>query len=151
MTEAKKRTFYISCTDQEWEDAKRRAAEAGMKTSPWLVERALTADLSTFGNRPQPLVLGADDQKRMNDQIGFLMDLLKPSSDWMEKLGNQIAFLRDAKVTDLIAEDRLDELLLAFEKLFGPDKAEALLAKAIKEWHGAKSVEVKVHDPKQRM
>ncbi|WP_424830715.1 hypothetical protein [Ruegeria sp.] len=151
MTEAKKRTFYISCTDQEWEDAKRRAAEAGMKTSPWLVERALTADLSIFGNRPQPLVLGADDQKRMNDQIGFLMDLLKPSSDWMEKLGNQIAFLRDAKVTDLIAEDRLDELLLAFEKLFGPDKAEALLAKAIKEWHGAKSVEVKVHDPKQRM
>lgn len=151
MTGAEKRVFYISCTDRDWEDAKRRAAEAGLKTSPYLVERALTADLTIFGNRPQPLVLSADDQRRMSSQIEAMMDLLELYPDWTEKLGNQIEFLRDAKVTELIADGRFDELFLAFEKLFGPERAEALLAKAVKEWHGAKSVEVKVPGPKQRM
>ena len=151
MTGAEKRVFYISCTDRDWEDAKRRAAEAGLKTSPYLVERALTADLTIFGNRPQPLVLSADDQRRMSSQIEAMMDMLELYPDWTEKLGNQIEFLRDAKVTELIADGRFDELFLAFEKLFGPERAEALLAKAVKEWHGAKSVEVKVPGPKQRM
>ncbi|WP_419737713.1 hypothetical protein [Ruegeria sp.] len=148
---AEKRTFYISCTDSDWEEAKRRASRAGMKTSPYLVERALTADLSIFGARPQPLVLSAQDQRAMSARIEALMDMLDLSPDWMERLGNQIAFLRDAKVTELIAEGRYDALFLAFEKLFGPDRAQALLARAVKEWHGAKSVEVKVHGPKQRM
>ncbi len=55
MARLEKRTFYISCTDAEWEQAKRRAADAGMKTSPYLVERALRADLSIFGDRPPSL------------------------------------------------------------------------------------------------
>ena len=151
MTRAEKKTFYISCTDGEWAEAKRRAAAAGTKTSPYLVERALHADLSIFGDRPEPLVLSAEDQNRMSSQIDFLMSIIEPSSAWMEKLANQVAFLRDAKVTELIAEGRFDELFLAFEKLFGPEQAEVLLAKAVKEWHGAKSVEVKVTGPTRRM
>ena len=151
MTQVEKRTFYISCTDGDWAEAKRRAAAAGMKTSPYLVERALNADLSIFGDRPQPLVLSAEDQRYMSSQINFLMHIIEPSSVWREKLCNQVAFLRDAKVTELIAEDRIDELFLAFEKLFGPEQAEALLAKAVKDWHGAKSVEVTVRGPRRRM
>ncbi len=38
------RTFYVSCTDEQWAEAKRRSASVGMKTSPWLVKRALEAD-----------------------------------------------------------------------------------------------------------
>ena len=151
MTQTEKRTFYISCTDGDWAEAKRRAAGVGMKTSPYLVERALNADLSLFGEHPQPLVLSAEDQSRMSSQIDFLMKIIDPSPAWMEKLGNQIAFLRDAKVTELIADGRFDALFLAVEKLFGPEQAEALLAKAVKDWHGAKSVEVTVRGPKQRM
>lgn len=151
MTRVEKRTFYISCTEGEWAEAKRRAAAAGMKTSPYLVERALNADLSIFGDRPQPLVLSADDQSRMCSQVGFLMNIIDPSPAWVEKLGNQVAFMRDAKVRELIAEGRFDELFLAFGKLFGPEQAEALLARAVKDWHGAKSVEVKVRGPTQRM
>ncbi|MCY4309806.1 MAG: hypothetical protein OXC54_00590, partial [Rhodospirillaceae bacterium] len=151
MARLEKRTFYISCTDAEWEQAKRRAADAGMKTSPYLVERALRADLSIFGDRPQPLVLSAEEQSRMSSQLEFLMKIIDPSPEWMEKLGNQVAFLRDAKVTEMIAEARFDELFLAFEKIFGSDRAEALLAKAVKDWHGAKSVAVTVRGPTRRM
>ena len=151
MTQVEKRTFYISCTDGEWAEARRRAAAAGMKTSPYLVERALNADLSIFGDRPQPLVLSADEQSRMSSQIDFLTRIIDPSPAWMEKLGNQVAFLRDVKVTELIAKGRFDELFLSFEKLFGPEQAEVLLAKAVKDWHGAKSVEVKVRGPTRRM
>ncbi len=151
MTQVEKKTFYISCTDGEWAEAKRRAAAVGMKTSPYLVERALNADLSIFGDRPEPLVLSAEDQSRMCSQINFMMSIIEPSSAWMEKLANQVAFLRDAKVTELISEGRFNELFLAFETLFGPEQAEALLAKAVKDWYGAKSFEVKVRGPTRRM
>ena len=59
-------------------------------------------------------------------------------------LRNRVEFLRDAKVTEMIVEGRLDELFLAYAKLFGEERAERLLAKAVREWHGARSVEVKV-------
>ena len=148
------KTFHVSCSDAQWEDAKRRAAAAGMKTSPWLVERALNADLSIFDNRPEPerLVLSAEDQDLLSHQVDFILKVIGSSPDpaWLEKLGNQVEFLRDAKVTEMIADGRIDELFLAFEKLFGPENAERLLAKAVKQWHGAKSVEVKVGGPTRR-
>ena len=68
----------------------------------------------------------------------------------IEKLGKQVEFIRAAKVTELIATGSIDELFLACEKLFGPERAEWLLAKAVKEWHGAKSVEVEVGGPTRR-
>ena len=154
MTQIEKRTFYISCTDAEWERAKQRAADAGMKTSPYLVERALTADLSRFGLTAEPLVLSAEDQHRMSGQIEWLMKILPlESSRWLETLANRVEFLRDTKVTELVSEGRYDELFLAYEKLFGSEQAEILLAKAVKEWHKAKTVDVKVtvRGPAQRM
>ncbi len=149
-----RRTFYISCTDEQWAEAKERAAAAGMKTSPWLVERALNADLSIFDARPEPepLVLSAYDQALMSSQVEFMTEFVEGLFDEkaIERLGNQVEFLRDAKVTEMIADGRIDELFLAFEKLFGPEDAERLLAKAVKEWHGAKSVTVTVGGPTRR-
>ena len=149
-----RRTFHVSCSDGQWAEAKRRAAAAGMKTSPWLVERALNADLSIFDARaePEPLVLRAYDQALMSSQVEFIVNVIGSSRDgaWIERLGNQVEFLRDAKVTEMIADGRIDELFLAFEKLFGPENAERLLAKAVKEWHGAKSVTVTVGAPARR-
>ena len=153
MTGRVKRTFYVSCTDEEWEQAKQRAADAGMKTSPYLVERALTADLSRFGIKPEPLVLSVKDQSLLSSQLDWLIQIIPSSPAWLETLANQVAFLRDVKVTELISEGRYDELFLAYEKLFGSEKAEILLAKAVKEWHGAKQVDVTVtvKGPTRRM
>ena len=149
-----RRTFHVSCSDGQWAEAKRRAAAAGMKTSPWLVERALNADLSIFDDRaqPEPLVLSAQDQHLMSSQVEFIMGVIGSSRDgaWIERLGNQVEFLRDAKVAEMVADGRITDLFLAFEKLFGPEHAERLLAKAVKEWHGAKSVTVTVGGPARR-
>ena len=59
-------------------------------------------------------------------------------------LRTRVEFLRDAKVTEMIVEGRLDDLFLAYAKLFGEERAERLLATAVREWHGARSVEVNV-------
>ncbi len=134
-----RRTFHVSCSDGQWAEAKRRAA-AGMKTSPRLVERALNADLSIFDGRPEPaeLVLSAADQNLISSQVDFMVQVIGRARDgaWLERLGSQIEFLRDAKATEMIADGRIDDLFLAFEKLFGRERAERLLAKAVKEWHG---------------
>ena len=149
-----RRTFYISCTDEQWAEAKERAAAAGMKTSPWLVERALNADLSIFDVRPEPqrLALRPGQQNRMADDIGILTDTLEQlfNGKAIEGLGDKVAFIRDAMVTEMVAGGRFDELFLACEKLFGPERAERLLAKAVRERHGAGSVEVIVGGPKRR-
>ena len=50
------------------------------------------------------------------------------------------------KVTEMVAGGRFDELFLAFEKLVGPQNTEWLLAKAVTEWHAARSVEVFVRN-----
>ncbi len=111
MTRMVCKTFYISCTDGEWEAAKQRAAA---------------------------------EQNRMSAQLDWLMRIIPPSPAWLETFRNQVAFLRDAKVTEMIAEGRYDELFLAYEKLFGLETAEIFLARAVKAWHGAKSVDVTV-------
>ena len=50
----------------------------------------------------------------------------------------------------MVADGRFDELFLAYGKLFGPERAERLLAKAVTERRGASSVEVTVGGPKRR-
>ena len=143
-----RRTFYISCTDEQWAEAKSRAAAVGMKTSPWLVERALKTDLSIFDERPEPerLALSAGDQECLAEYIEFMAEFVEGLFDEkaIERIGNQVAFMCDVKATEMIADGRVDELFLAFEKLVGPENAEWLLAKAVREWHGARSVEVRV-------
>ena len=143
-----RRTFYISCTDEQWAEAKERAAAAGMKTSPWLVERALNADLGIFDERPEPepLVLSGLWQSWIAENVDFMADFVEGLFDEkaIERLSNQVAFICDAKATEMIADGRIEEVFLAFEKLVGPENAEMLLAKALKEWHGARSVEVRV-------
>ena len=149
-----RRTFYISCTDGQWAEAKTRAAAAGMKTSPWLVERALEADLSIFDERPEPerLALSETWQRCIAENVEYMTDwggeLIDEKA--IERIGNQVAFMCDVMVTEMIADGRTDEAFLAFERLVGPENAEWLLAKAVKEWHGAKSVEVKIGGPTRR-
>ncbi len=143
-----RRTYYISCTDEQWAEAKRRAAAAGMKTSPWLVERALEADLAIFDEGPEPerLALSAGNQESLADNVELMTEFVEELFDEkaIERIGNQVAFMCDVKVTEMIAGGRIDEVFLAFEKLVGPENAEWLLAKAVREWHGARSVEVRV-------
>ena len=148
------RTYYVSCTDEQWAEAKRRAAAAGMKTSPWLVERALHADLSIFDQRPEPqrLALDANQQRWIVGDIETMTNSLEQlfNGKAIERLASKVAFVRDAKVTEMVADGRFDELFLAYGKLFGPARAERLLAKAVTERRGASSVEVVVSGPKRR-
>ena len=149
-----RRTFYISCTDEQWAEAKGRAAAAGMKTSPWLVERALEADLSIFDERPEPEALALDEKEQdmLAENVDFMAEFVEGLFDEkaIERMGNQVAFICDVKATEMIAGGRTAQLFLAFEKLVGPENAEWLLAKAVKEWHGASSVDVVVHGQKRR-
>lgn len=51
---------------------------------------------------PQPLVLDAAEQNRMSAQLDWLMRIISPSPAWRETFRNQVAFLRDAKVTVMV-------------------------------------------------
>ena len=64
-----------------------------------------------------------------------------PDRKSLKKLGNQIQFLHDPKVTERIAYGTVDEQYQLFEKLFRPKNAERLLEKSGRERNGTKSVE----------
>ena len=149
-----RKTFHVSCTDGQWAEAKRRAAAAGMRTSPWLVERALEADLSIFDARPEPqrLALSPNQQEWILGDVELMTNSLEQlfNGKAIEEMGRQVALVRDAKVREMIDGGRFDELFLAFGKLFGPERAERLLAKVVAERHEAGSVEVTVGGPKKR-
>ncbi len=112
------------------------------------------ADLSIFDARPEPqrLALSPNDQNRLMGDIETMTISLEQLSNGkaIERLGKKVAFVRDAMVTEMVADGRFDELFLAYGKLFGPTRAERLLAKAVAERRGGGSVEVIVGGPKRR-
>ncbi|MDE0524273.1 MAG: hypothetical protein OXH79_20195 [Boseongicola sp.] len=103
-----RKTFHVSCTDGQWAEAKRRAAAAGMRTSPWLVERALEADLSIFDARPEPqrLALSPNQQEWILGDVELMTNSLEQlfNGKAIEEMGRQVALVRDAKVREMISQ-----------------------------------------------
>ena len=64
-------THSISCTDEEWEQIRERAARAGKSMSDYLVERARSARLSDAeASRPAPrLTLDEADQRTLFESV----------------------------------------------------------------------------------
>lgn len=81
----------------------------------------------------------AESQRRMCGRIEFPMGMIAPFPAWLDKIGDAVAFPIDARGTDPVADGRYDEPFPAFENLFGSERAEALPAGAVKEWHGGRA------------
>ena len=89
------------------------------------------------------MVPNEHDRKGLLYDIENLAGVLEQLFDGasVEKLRNQVEFLRDTKVTEMITEGKRNELFLTYAQLFGEERAKWLLARAVREWHGARSVE----------
>ena len=93
----------ITCTPSDWRAIQALAAEAGMKTSPFIVSRVLGG-----GTR---MALTADEQRRLHDRVARLVlvceDLLRPLPGCEVTLGEAVAFLlRDRQAAQETAADR---------------------------------------------
>lgn len=93
----------ITCTPSDWRAIQALAAEAGMKTSPFIVGRVLGGGIR--------LALTADEQRRLHDRVARLVlvceDLLRPLPGTEATLGEAVAFLlRDRQAAQEAAADR---------------------------------------------
>ncbi len=59
----------ISCTDLEWVAAQEQAKKSGVSTSSWLVDRALTVDLSEKNPLPR---LTESEQHHLYDLVEYI-------------------------------------------------------------------------------
>jgi len=100
---ARSRQRCITCTPSDWRAIQALAAEAGMKTSPFILSRVLGG-----GTR---MALTADEQRRLHDRVARLVlvceDLLRPLPGTEATLGEAVAFLlRDRQAAQEAAADR---------------------------------------------
>ncbi len=92
----------ITCTPSDWRAIQALAAEAGMKTSPFIVSRVLGG-----GNR---MALTAAEQRRLHDRVTRLVliceDLLRSLPGTEVTLGEAVAFLlRDRQAAQAADRD----------------------------------------------
>ena len=93
----------ITCTPSDWRAIQALAAEAGMKTSPFIVSRVLGS-----GDR---MALTAEEQRNLHDRVNRLVliceDLLRPLPGCELTLGEAVAFLlRDRQAAQEAATGR---------------------------------------------
>ena len=124
-----KRAYSISCTDEDHEQIRARARRAGRSIADYLVERALTVNLSQPVASPKAagprLVLDEQAQREMHAVLGALSDHAK-SADWFEMLREQVDLVLQATLLDMLWQGRRDEMRLLLAHVLGEPRATEL-------------------------
>ena len=122
----------LSCTDVEWERVREKADAAGLSMSRYLVERALTVELSRDGDGridpPPRLVLSEGEQQQIHDRIAQIIGRMSTGSS--EEDRSILAQLRDsvwlvtkAAMFDLVREGRTREMIALLAMHHGEEEA----------------------------
>ena len=131
----------FSCTDWQREEIGKRAAEAGMNVSPFVIERGLTVDPGAPEDEAGPLpslALGREEQRQLHDRIAGIAErwlgAAPPDPAGMAELPAVLGVLLERLMTDMIEmgqEERMRGLLRdAFGEVRGSELARQYAAKA---------------------
>ena len=117
--------YSLTCTDDEWERVKARAARRRQSTSAFIVECALAVDLVRPGMQ---LALDGNEQRTMFDTTVRTEDIVLSlvdgtGSSVLESMRNRIAFLTRRAMLKMALADRRDDLIGILAMRF--DEAEA--------------------------
>ena len=123
----KVRNRSVSCSRLDWERIRERAAAAGKPMSRYIVERALSAMPAAEPPASEPLVLTAEEQRRLLDTAQRLEDLLSgaaaPEGDGRPGLPAAAGFLFEAKLDDMLRTGRYREMRALLDRVAGDERA----------------------------
>ena len=132
----------LSCTDTEWERVRERADAAGQSMSRYLVERALTVELSRDGDGkigpPPRLVLSEGEQQQIHDRISRVFGRMSTGSaeedrSILAQLGDSVSLVTTAAMLDLVREGRTRQMIALLAELVGEEEA-ARIAERFVAW-----------------
>ena len=124
----------ISCRDSDWERLGVLATEAGLSKSQLFVRQACEVELvrdARGRQRLQPrLVLGEDEQEGIRDRVVEIAERLDvPDAPIeFERIQNQVQFLVEATMGDMVRCDRVREITAILVQILGPEKGEKTAA-----------------------
>ena len=117
----------ISCGRLDWERIRDRAVAAGKPMSRYIVERALSAIPAAEPPPSEPLVLTAEEQRRLLDTALRLDDLLSgtavPEEDGGPGLPAAAGFLFEAKLDDMLRTGRYREMRALLDRVVRDERA----------------------------
>ena len=122
----------ISCSRLDWLRIGERAQEAGQPISRYVVARALSG---TAAPRPepgtaQPLVLDAEEQRRLLDGVLRMADLLSgamvPAGTDRPGLPGAVGALFEAKLDEMMRTGRYGEMRALLDRVLGKERAEGI-------------------------
>lgn len=118
----------ISATDEEWDDVRSGAAEAGMSVSAWVVHCALTVDPSPGKHRR--LVLDETKQRSIARAVGGHARSLIADVDVPSRFADDLRAVLTARLETMIREGRGGDVEEILGQVLGDERA-ALIAAAL--------------------
>lgn len=123
----------FSCTDWQREEIGRRADEAGMNLSPFVIECGLTVDLDASEDEAGPLpslALGREEQRRLHDRIAGIAERWlgpdAPDPAGMAELPAVLAVLLEGLMTDMIETGHEERMRRVLRDAFGEARGSEL-------------------------
>ena len=120
----------ISCSRLDWLRIGERAGEAGQPISRYVVARALSGTLAPKPSAAQPLVLDAEEQRRLLDGVLRMADLLSgamaPEGTDRPGLPGAVGVLFEAKLDQMMRTGRYGEMRALLDRVLGEERAEGI-------------------------
>ena len=126
----KVRNHSISCSRLDWLRIGERAGEAGLPISRYVVARALSGTPAPKPAAAQPLVLDAEEQRRLLDGVLRMADLLSgamaPEGEDRPGLPGAVGTLFEAKMDEMARTGRYGEMRALLDRVLGEERAEGI-------------------------
>ena len=120
----------ISCSRLDWLRIGERAGEAGQPISRYVVARALSGTPAPKPSAAQPLVLDAEEQRRLLDGVLRMAELMSgamaPEGTDRPGLPGAVEALFDAKLDEMMRTGRYAEMRALLDRVLGEERAEGI-------------------------
>ena len=120
----------ISCSRLDWLRIGERAGEAGQPISRYVVARALSGTPAPKPAAARPLVLDAEEQRRLLDGVLRMADLLSgamaPAGTDRPGLPAAVGALFEAKLDEMARTGRYGEMRALLDRVLGEERAEGI-------------------------
>ena len=113
----------ITCTDEEWESIQADADRRGRSASEWVVECALTEEVTLKKVASRKLVLDAKTQRSLLRDVAEFARGSHADGDGTSRLANNLNALFETRLRTMAREGRRKEAVKALRVVLGEERA----------------------------
>ena len=123
----------ITCPDEEWDPIQADAVRRNRSTSDWVVECALTEEITPEKIAPRKLVLDAKAQRSLLRDVAEFARGSHADGDGTSRLANNLNALFETRLHTMAREGRRKEAVEALRTVLGEERAAVVAAALLPE------------------